>query len=470
MKHLSALLLFAFVCTASAQTVKTLGYNTTNGHVVYSGTNALTFTNAFTVATNAAATVRTNLGLGATWLTNNNPDLAASALGQPLSTPIFLRTSSKDTSSNNTGGIVSALSLDGVHWSATRNHTIFPVFSRDASTIWHSNRWVSVYTDAFNSTNKTFGIATSTNLLSWQTNFSVTLTGTNTTGTARNVWAPEWFVDGTNYYVLVRLSISTNNNYAPPGVGWMRALDPGTWTNWTEWTPFDATVRTDANDFYIVKKDNLYWLFSHGGTHFSQFTPAGSNAVKNITLQYSTNPFGNYSPMVEITEPLLEIIRPGNSSAFFEGPSVVNIEGSRWRLYFQDGLDNTTWCIDSFDDFSTWNTNTLRRLQYSGFDGSGHGTVVKIDTTNQVGIRQAALALGTGPTIGGTWLTNTNVTNFRTGIGLGWGALTNTNAATFQGAIFAATNAAPTNTNAPTPNAWVDIQVGTNTYKLPLWQ
>jgi hypothetical protein len=65
MKHLSAFLLLAFVCTASAQTVKTLGY-TTNGHVVYSSTNALTFTNAFTVTTNAVATVRTNLGLGAT--------------------------------------------------------------------------------------------------------------------------------------------------------------------------------------------------------------------------------------------------------------------------------------------------------------------------------------------------------------------------------------------------------------------
>jgi hypothetical protein len=360
---------------------------------------------------------RTNLGLGATWLTNNNSASAAAALGQQLSTPIFLRTSSRDTSSNNAGGIVSALSFDGLHWSATRNYPIFPVFSRDASTIWHSNRWVSVYTDAFNSTNKTFGIATSTNLLSWQTNFSVTLTGTNATGTARNVWAPEWFVDGTNYYVLVRLSLSTNNNYGPPGVGWMRALDPGTWTNWTAWTPFDATIRTDANDFYIVKKDNLYWLFSHGGTHLSGSQPAGSNVVNNITLQYSTNPFGNYSPMVEITEPLRAIIRPGNGSAFFEGPSVVNIEGPRWRLYFQDGLDNSAWCVDSFDDFATWNTNTLRRLQYSGFDGSGHGTVLRIDTINQVGIRQAVLALGTGPTIGGSWLTNTNVTNFRTDIG-----------------------------------------------------
>ena len=343
--------------------------------------------------------------------------------GMPLSTPIFLRTSSADTSSNNAGGIVSALSWDGIAWQSTRNFTIFPVFSRDASTIWYSNRWVSVYTDAFNSTNKTFGIATSTNLLSWQTNFSVTLTGTNTDGTARNVWAPEWFVDGTNYYVMVRLSVSTNNNYGAPGVGWMRALDPGTWTNWTEWTRFDSSVRIDANDFYIVKNNGLYWLFSHGGTHLSGSQPAGSNVVNNITLQYSTNPFSNYSPLVELTEPLRSIIQPGNGSAFFEGPSVVNIEGSRWRLYFQDGLDNTAWAIDSFDDFATWNTNSLRRLVYSGFNGTGHGTVVKINATNQVGVRAAAFALGTRETIG-----------------LPLAALTNTNNATVMRALSGSTN------------------------------
>lgn len=40
-----------------------------------------------------------------------------------------------------------------------------------------------------------------------------------------------------------------------------------------------------------------------------------------------------------------------------------------------------------------------------------------------------------------------------------------------QAAIFTATTTnAPTNTNAPTPNAWLDIRVGTNDYKLPLWQ
>jgi hypothetical protein len=65
MKTLTTLLALALFCaTGYGQTIKSLGYNTTNGEVVYTGTNVLTFTNAFTVATNAVAQVRTNLGLG----------------------------------------------------------------------------------------------------------------------------------------------------------------------------------------------------------------------------------------------------------------------------------------------------------------------------------------------------------------------------------------------------------------------
>jgi len=46
MKHLLTLLLLAACAvTAQGQTIKTLGYNTTNGNVVYKGTNVLTFTN-----------------------------------------------------------------------------------------------------------------------------------------------------------------------------------------------------------------------------------------------------------------------------------------------------------------------------------------------------------------------------------------------------------------------------------------
>jgi hypothetical protein len=46
MKHLLLTLLLATLCaTGHGQTIKSLGYNTTNGNVVYTGTNVLTFTN-----------------------------------------------------------------------------------------------------------------------------------------------------------------------------------------------------------------------------------------------------------------------------------------------------------------------------------------------------------------------------------------------------------------------------------------
>lgn len=51
MKHLAALFLLLAASAAFGQTVKTLGFNTTNGHVVYSGTNALTFTNGVAAST-----------------------------------------------------------------------------------------------------------------------------------------------------------------------------------------------------------------------------------------------------------------------------------------------------------------------------------------------------------------------------------------------------------------------------------
>jgi hypothetical protein len=82
MKTLLATLLLATLCaTGYGQTVKSLGYNTTNGQVVYANTNTLTFTNAFTFATNAVAQVRTNLNLGAPWLTNTNAELFRVAIG-----------------------------------------------------------------------------------------------------------------------------------------------------------------------------------------------------------------------------------------------------------------------------------------------------------------------------------------------------------------------------------------------------
>jgi hypothetical protein len=82
MKHLLSILaaLCVLAAPAAAQTIRTLGYNTTNGQLV-TATNVV-WTNFFNFSTNTvAAQVRTNLGLGATWLTNTNVTNFRTAVG-----------------------------------------------------------------------------------------------------------------------------------------------------------------------------------------------------------------------------------------------------------------------------------------------------------------------------------------------------------------------------------------------------
>ena len=82
--RLSILLLAAALAAspAAGQTVKSLGYNTTNGNIV-AATN-VTFTNSVGFATNARAATRTNLGgttVGNAVFTATNAAAAASAVG-----------------------------------------------------------------------------------------------------------------------------------------------------------------------------------------------------------------------------------------------------------------------------------------------------------------------------------------------------------------------------------------------------
>lgn len=85
MKLILSILIAAILCaTASAQTIRTLGYNSTNGQVV-AATN-MVWTNSFSFSSNAvAAQVRTNLLLSADWLTNTNVSTFRSDIGLPLS-------------------------------------------------------------------------------------------------------------------------------------------------------------------------------------------------------------------------------------------------------------------------------------------------------------------------------------------------------------------------------------------------
>lgn len=83
MNYLRTLLAAMLFCVtpAAAQTIKSLGYNTTNGQVVYSGTNRLIFTNSVTLASQSGSVlsigsssveIRRDPGSGSLAVTANN--------------------------------------------------------------------------------------------------------------------------------------------------------------------------------------------------------------------------------------------------------------------------------------------------------------------------------------------------------------------------------------------------------------
>jgi hypothetical protein len=82
MKHPFLTLILAILCavTGYGQTIKTLGYNATNGQIV-AATNVV-WTNSFSFSTNTAtAQVRTNLSLGLPALTNTSATNFRTAIG-----------------------------------------------------------------------------------------------------------------------------------------------------------------------------------------------------------------------------------------------------------------------------------------------------------------------------------------------------------------------------------------------------
>jgi hypothetical protein len=86
MKHLFFTLLLATLCAANGygQTIKSLGFNTTNGQVVANTTNVLTFSNALAFGANASTTLN-NLGAS-----TGVPDFVTAAEEIPAATALAL--------------------------------------------------------------------------------------------------------------------------------------------------------------------------------------------------------------------------------------------------------------------------------------------------------------------------------------------------------------------------------------------
>jgi hypothetical protein len=207
----AAFLLIVCAAIGYGQTMKALSYNASNGVVAYSGTNdlqlpsAVTFggdtriissifqfggvdrisleetrfvgdwTFAGTITFEAAASVRTNLGLGATWLTNANVTNFRTAIGLGVTNDVTFET----------------VNVDQLSWEGNL------VFEPETGTFWTDIGFENPTNAAATRTNLSLGLPALTNTsnvtmmraLAGSTNTnhpfsgSISVTGTNNTNT-----------------------------------------------------------------------------------------------------------------------------------------------------------------------------------------------------------------------------------------------------------------------------------------------
>lgn len=278
------------------------------------------------------------------------------------------------------------VSTNGQDWQWLYTRPTLTNFSRDASIIRRGGEFVVVYTDAFNSSNGTFGLARSTNLIHW-TATNIVLTGPAMTNAPNNTWAPEWFVEDGRYYVLVRSSQTQGDNYGPPGIGYMECLDPGTWADWSAFTVLPGP-QSNENDPFLLKVGSTYHLFTDDG---------GFGNTGDLLHRTSTNgPFAGYGAPSVISTNFRQAAALTNSTAWwqatpFEGPFVLPLGGSSYRLYFQATWWDNSFSIESHDGMQTWDIDAMRGLTYDGHPAYGHGSVMTLHAAEAL-IPMAAMA------------------------------------------------------------------------------
>jgi hypothetical protein len=304
---------------------------------------------------------------------------AASAAGP---TPVFIRASTGAGFPDLSHKLSLAISTNGFDWQRLHGTPTLTNFSRDASILRHGNEFVVVYSDEFElgqqfgySTNGTFGLARSTDLINW-TATHIKLTGPLLeNATPNNTWAPEWYVEDGRHYVLVRLSTTLSNNYGPPGIGYLECLDPGTWTNWSDFTVLPG-LGENENDPFVLKVGSTYHLFTDDGG------PGRSGHI--LHRQSTTSAFAGYGEPTAISTNFRQAAALTNSSAWwsitpFEGQFVLPLGGDRYRLYFQATWWDHCFAIESTNGMASWDPSTMRALTYDGQQAFGHGSVTAVE-------------------------------------------------------------------------------------------
>ena len=222
---------------------------------------------------------------------------------------------------------------------------------RDPSIMRHTDgRYYVAYTT--NWEDNKFGIASSSDLLTWtfHAHVSVPVTG------VRNTWAPEWFRDADGS-VNVIVSISTTGaNFRPYR---FRATNTAL-TNWAAPVVL-AGIQPNYIDTFVVRSGSTYHAFTKQET-----TKYVEHAVaSSLNGPYTFVGTGNWAGW---GQPL-------------EGQALVQLDNGTWRI-FLDGYGEGRYFTADSADLNTWSAKTELPGGASGW--VRHGTLLR-DTMDNAG-------------------------------------------------------------------------------------
>lgn len=239
-------------------------------------------------------------------------------------------------------------SSNGVNFSLLRGPAYTPPSGliRDPSVLKHTDgRYYIVYTT--NWTGTEFGIASSSDLLTWTfvRNVPVQVSGTV------NTWAPEWFVDPADGSVNVIVSLSTGS-YGPFTAYRFRALN-STFSSWAAPVQLSG-IGPNYIDTFIVRSGSTYHAFSKNET---------TKYIEHATASSLNGPY--------------TWVGTGNWAGWgsgVEGPAIVAQTDGTWRIYM-DGYSVGRYYTATSSNLNSW---SARSEVPGGLSGViRHGTVLR---------------------------------------------------------------------------------------------
>lgn len=261
-------------------------------------------------------------------------------------------------------------STNGIDWHSLKNGSIYspsdnPLVSvvRDPSIVFHNNQYWIAHTSNSFSTDSGFAIIKSNDLQNWE---DVTFVDVSSVCTdSSRVYAPEFFKD-TNGDISVFVAINPDSSkYA--GVDWkfkLYELHPlnSAMTTWSEPIEVTGNFPESAIDAFMTKIGDTYYLwYSDLTTHLHIEYATSKSKTSGFVVQENGNWAGwGYS----------------NSWGLTEGESLVQVNDTTWRIYFDYFWDNNhrVYYSESIDTFKTWTTKTMSNFPFADVQ---HPTVLK---------------------------------------------------------------------------------------------